>query len=432
MQLACFMILIGIGIQILRSGKNTECNKFFNALFILAGISVFFDGLTAWSVNATDVVRHTTNIIFHFCFFTSLNSVLYVLLLYFANITKGLPWPKAIWKKCLMFLPLCIMTVCAAIYIKHLDFISGKITHYSMGKSAIITFLFAGLLIIGSIAVLFMRFRYIEKRKRISIIFCAIIAAVFAFLQFIFPEILTTSLCITLFIIGCYINIENPDLKTLQIYHTEMVMGFATLVEERDNSTGGHIKRTTEYVKLIISELMKIRKYRRYFTKDYIDAVERAAPMHDIGKINIPDEILQKPGKLTPEEFERMKTHAARGGEIISRTFGHLADNKTFGEVAFNVATYHHEKWNGKGYPKGLKEEEIPLCARIMAVADVFDAVSAKRCYRDAMPLETCFEIIKNGRGTDFDPEIVDVFLNARPKVEEIYHKTFGQFEMDA
>lgn len=426
MQLACLMILIGIGMQLIRSGKNTECNKFFDALFILAEIAVFFDGLTAWSVNSTDVVSHTTNIIFHFCFFTSLNSVLYVLLLYFANITKGLPWPTVLWKKCLMFLPLCIMTVCAAVCLKHLDFISGKITNYSMGKSAIITFLFAGLLILGSVAVLFLRFRYIEKRKRVNILFCAIIAVVFTILQFIFPEILTTSLCVTLFVISCYINIENPDLKTLQTYHSEMLMGFATLLENRDDSTGGHIKRTTEYVKLIMDELLKIKKYRRIFTKDYIDAIEKAAPMHDIGKISIPDAILQKPGKLTDEEFAVMKTHSVRGGEIILETFGHLANDKTFGVVAFKVATYHHEKWNGKGYPEGLSEKNIPLCARIMAVADVFDAVSAKRCYRDAMPLETCFEIIKNGRGTDFDPEIVDVFLNARPKVEKIYHQTFG------
>lgn len=426
MQLACLMILIGIGMQLIRSGKNTECNKFFDALFILAEIAVFFDGLTAWSVNSTDVVSHTTNIIFHFCFFTSLNSVLYVLLLYFANITKGLPWPTVLWKKCLMFLPLCIMTVCAAVCLKHLDFISGKITNYSMGKSAIITFLFAGLLILGSVAVLFLRFRYIEKRKRVNILFCAVIAVVFTILQFIFPEILTTSLCVTLFVISCYINIENPDLKTLQTYHSEMLMGFATLLENRDDSTGGHIKRTTEYVKLIMDELLKIKKYRRIFTKDYIDAIEKAAPMHDIGKISIPDAILQKPGKLTDEEFAVMKTHSVRGGEIILETFGHLANDKTFGVVAFKVATYHHEKWNGKGYPEGLSEKNIPLCARIMAVADVFDAVSAKRCYRDAMPLETCFEIIKNGRGTDFDPEIVDVFLNARPKVEKIYHQTFG------
>ena len=125
-------------------------------------------------------------------------------------------------------------------------------------------------------------------------------------------------------------------------------------------------------------------------------------------------------GKLTTEEFEIMKGHTQKGGEIIEETFGHLGD-KSYTKMAYQVAKYHHEKWNGKGYPKGLEREEIPLCARIMAVADVFDAVSEKRCYRDAMPLEQCFEIIEKGRGTDFDPMIADAFLSIRDKIEQIH-----------
>jgi len=197
-------------------------------------------------------------------------------------------------------------------------------------------------------------------------------------------------------------------------------MGFATLVESKDGSTGGHIKRTTAYVKPLAEELKERGYYKEILTKDYVRNLCKAAPMHDIGKIAVPDVVLQKPGRLTEEEFEIIKKHAPKGGEIIEETFGHLG-NEGYTKMAYQVARYHHEKWNGKGYPEGLKEHEIPLCARIMAVADVFDAVSEKRCYRDAMPLEKCFEIISDGSGRDFDPIVAKVFLDSRDKVEKIH-----------
>ena len=150
--------------------------------------------------------------------------------------------------------------------------------------------------------------------------------------------------------------------------------------------------------------------------KDYLVNVSNAAPLHDIGKIATPDYILQKPGKLTDEEFAIMKKHAACGGEIIQDTFKNL-DDADFQKIAYEVARFHHEKYNGKGYPQGLSGEQIPLHARIMAVADVFDAVSQKRCYRDAMPLDQCFSIIEKGSGTDFDPQIAKIFLDSKDEV---------------
>ena len=142
--------------------------------------------------------------------------------------------------------------------------------------------------------------------------------------------------------------------------------------------------------------------------------------MHDVGKIAVPDAILQKPGRLTPEEFEIMKLHAQKGGEIIQESFGRMG-NEQYLEIACHIAKYHHEKWNGKGYPEGLKRKEIPLCARIMAIADVFDAVSADRCYRAALPLDECFEIIQEGSGQDFDPILAEVFLDLREEICRIY-----------
>ncbi len=167
--------------------------------------------------------------------------------------------------------------------------------------------------------------------------------------------------------------------KGMSRYHNEMVMGFATLVENKDGSTGGHIKRTSLYVELLAKELLNRGLYKDILTPEYVENLRKAAPMHDIGKIAVPDSILQKPGKLTDEEYEIMKLHSIRGGEIIKETFGNLED-ETYTQMAYEVARFHHEKWNGKGYPDSLKRKEIPLCARIMAIADVFDAISQKRC----------------------------------------------------
>ena len=208
--------------------------------------------------------------------------------------------------------------------------------------------------------------------------------------------------------------------RELTQYHEEMVMGFATLVENKDGSTGGHIKRTTMYVKLLAEELLRRGGYEAVLTEEYIKNLCMAAPMHDIGKIAIPDVILQKPGKLTAEEFEVIKSHAVSGGRIIEETFGHLGD-EAYTKMAYQVARYHHEKWNGKGYPEGLKRREIPLAARIMAIADVFDALSEKRCYREAMPLDKCFDIIFEGSGQDFDPVLTEIFLDIREEVEKVH-----------
>ena len=201
-----------------------------------------------------------------------------------------------------------------------------------------------------------------------------------------------------------------------------MVTNFANLVENRDNNTGGHIIRTQKYVTLLLKKMKNSREFQSIITRDFENNIINAAPLHDIGKISTPDNILQKPGKLTDEEFSIMKMHTIAGSEIIIDSFGNL-ENKEFLKTAYDVARYHHEKWNGKGYPEGLKEKKIPLCARIMAIADVFDAVSADRCYRAALPLEKCFQIIQEGSGSDFDPALVKLFMEAKSDVMELYAK---------
>ena len=191
-----------------------------------------------------------------------------------------------------------------------------------------------------------------------------------------------------------------------------MISFMAEVVENRDDNTGGHIRRTAKYVEGIAKELKKRGLYSDILTDRYISNMVVAAPLHDIGKIHIPDAVLNKPGKLTEEEFKTMKTHSRAGEELLVHAKAELGESGYL-NMAVEMAAYHHEWWNGKGYPYGISGKEIPLCARIMAVADVFDALTSKRCYKNAMPLEKAYAIIKEESGTHFDPAVVEAFCAA-------------------
>ncbi|MBD5454805.1 MAG: HD domain-containing protein [Lachnospiraceae bacterium] len=196
-----------------------------------------------------------------------------------------------------------------------------------------------------------------------------------------------------------------------------LITFMAEVVENRDDNTGGHIKRTAEYVGCITKELRRQGTYNDILTDRYVSDMVVAAPLHDIGKIHIPDAVLNKPGKLTEEEFEVMKTHTTAGEELLTHAKAELGESGYL-NTAVEMAAYHHEWWNGKGYPYGISGEEIPLCARIMAVADVFDALTSKRCYKNAMPLEKAYAIIKEESGTHFDPAVVEAFFAAVENME--------------
>lgn len=191
-----------------------------------------------------------------------------------------------------------------------------------------------------------------------------------------------------------------------------MITFMAEVVENRDDNTGGHIRRTAEYVECIAKELKRQGVYRDILTDRYMRNMVVAAPLHDIGKIHIPDAVLNKPGKLTEEEFEIMKTHTTAGEELLTHAKAELGESGYL-NMAVEMAAYHHEWWNGKGYPYGISGEKIPLCARIMAVADVFDALTSKRCYKSAMPPEKAYAIIREESGTHFDPAVAEAFLAA-------------------
>lgn len=188
------------------------------------------------------------------------------------------------------------------------------------------------------------------------------------------------------------------------------VHAMASLAEARDNETGNHILRTKHYVRALAKALVSQGEHDATLTPAYIDRLYMSAPLHDIGKVAIPDRILQKPGKLTTEEFEVMKTHTTEGYEAICGAEKALGVDLKFFDCAKEITLYHQEKWDGSGYPEGLAGEKIPLSARLMAVADVYDALISERVYKKAFSHETAVAIIEEGRGKHFDPVLVDVF----------------------
>ena len=201
-----------------------------------------------------------------------------------------------------------------------------------------------------------------------------------------------------------------------------LIITMADLVENRDSDTGAHIQKMAAYVKIIVEGLKKKGYYAEKITPQFMSDIVRSAPLHDIGKINIPDNVLNKPGKLTAEEYEIMKTHTTAGEKIMEKAIK-TVEGENYLKEAKNMATYHHERWDGKGYPEGLHGEVIPLSARITAVADVFDALTSPRVYKPAFPLEEALAMIQEGSGTQFDPKCVEAFMESIPEVKVILRK---------
>ena len=239
---------------------------------------------------------------------------------------------------------------------------------------------------------------YNEMSKTImAIITCAIIAILSQAFFFIIFWILT---------------------KREKAVQNQLVFGMAMMVEGRDNSTGGHIKRTSKVVEFIVDEMLKDPKIS--FDNRFAKSLIKAAPMHDLGKITVDDVVLKKPGKFTPEEYEVMKKHSPEGAKIVKEVLGDSED-EYFTSIAINVAHYHHERWDGLGYPDGLKGEEIPLEARIMAIADVYDALVSRRVYKDEFSFEQANQIILDNMGKQFDKNLEKYYLKARDKIEQFY-----------
>jgi len=214
-------------------------------------------------------------------------------------------------------------------------------------------------------------------------------------------------------------KLTEQKIREISEAQNATIFAMAKLAEFRDEDTGGHLERVKEYCRLLAEDLNRHSPYFDLITAEFIDCIQHAAPLHDIGKVAIPDHILQKPEKLTPEEFDRMKTHTVIGADNLQLVYNNYPGNLFVG-MGIEIALYHHEQWDGSGYPDGLVGKNIPLPARIMALADVYDALRSDRCYRKAMTHEQARTIILEGDGRHFDPEVVMAFL----RVETIFAKT--------
>ena len=198
------------------------------------------------------------------------------------------------------------------------------------------------------------------------------------------------------------------------------ILAMASLAETRDNDTGNHIRRTQHYVRLLARHLQSHPRFRDFLNDETIDLLFKSAPLHDIGKVGIPDRILLKPGRLTPEEFEIMKTHCQLGRDAIEHAEEQLEVQVSFLHYAKEIAYSHQEKWDGSGYPQGLAGDAIPISARLMAVADVYDALISRRVYKEGMPHAQAIAIICQGRGQHFDPDMVDAFVTLSDQFQAI------------
>jgi response regulator RpfG family c-di-GMP phosphodiesterase len=198
------------------------------------------------------------------------------------------------------------------------------------------------------------------------------------------------------------------------------IIAMATMAETRDNETGNHLRRTQTYIRALAMKLRSHPRFSDYLTDDSIESLYKLAPLHDIGKVGIPDYILLKQGRLTPEEYEIMKTHPTLGGDALAAAEASLPAPSRFLHIGREIASGHHEKWDGSGYPKGLKGDDIPISARLMALADVYDALISKRVYKMAFTHEDAVAFIVDGRGKHFDPDVVDAFLAIQDEFRQI------------
>ncbi|MDD3237976.1 MAG: response regulator [Candidatus Gastranaerophilales bacterium] len=211
----------------------------------------------------------------------------------------------------------------------------------------------------------------------------------------------------------------EEQVKKISDTQMETIFSLAKLAQSRDDDTGKHLERVQKYCFLLAKKLAHNSPYAKYIDKTFIRNIVHASPLHDIGKVGISDLILLKPGKLTPEEFAEMKKHTTIGADTLEEVYSKFGDNE-FIKMGTVIARYHHERWDGNGYPECLKGEEIPLAARIMSIADVYDALGTKRVYKDAFPQEKCVQIIQDGRGTQFDPYIVDAFMEIKDEFYKV------------
>ena len=230
-----------------------------------------------------------------------------------------------------------------------------------------------------------------------------------------------------LFRYTCHLEeMVQEKVRDITASQVAVIHALVKLSESRDDDTGAHIERTSGYCRLIAEKIIEAGLFKDNLDDVYADYLEKASPLHDIGKVGISDSILLKPGRLTDDEFDTMKTHVINGYETLASVEKMYPSNR-FIKIGMEISRYHHEKWDGSGYMYGLSGERIPLSARIMALSDVYDALRAKRVYKEAIAHDETIDIISQGRGSHFDPVLTDIFMENHKQFEEIYDRASAQ-----
>jgi putative two-component system response regulator len=259
---------------------------------------------------------------------------------------------------------------------------------------------------------------FLLGKRLIVAVFHSRLSLKVALQRLIIASIIFFVLFLCLILIISHINILR--FRELIGAQKAIISSLAELTEGRDPETGRHLERTRNYCVILAKQLRKSKKYRKIITDEFIEDLYEASPLHDIGKVGIRDAVLLKEGKLTQEEYEEMKKHVIIGKQVLQHAIDKFKLKQSFFIVGRNICAYHHEKFNGKGYPEGLKGDEIPMEARIFALCDAYDAIRSKRPYKNELSHEEAVKRIKAESGEHFDPNIVDAFLKCERKFLEI------------
>ena len=423
LQIGCMVIVLLVLVLYFRERheqKNVKRMKCFERLLIFSLLYFVLDIATVYTVNHLDTVPVAVNNVLHLLYLWVIDRCLLDVFLYVATMLE-VPLVTNSWKR-RAFLPHYAGSLLMLLGIGRIEYVEGTISNYSMGFPLVVCY---GMVIyyLGLAYYVWKKYKdNLPKRSRVNFLICVPVFVGAILIQMLVPDALITSLAITSIILVAYCAMENAASSELIQYHEEVIYAFADVIEGRDGSTGEHVKRTVAYVRIIVEALKENGIYVESLDNEYMEFLLRAAPMHDFGKIAVSDTELQKPGRLTEEEYEAIKTHTVKGADMIKTSLASL-EEPGYITIAWQVARHHHERWDGAGYPDGLYGEKIPLCARVVAVADVFDAVSQDRCYRPAMSLDESFAIIEQGAGTQFDPLIAEAFLRMRDKVEAVFYQ---------
>lgn len=426
----CLFIIGSIGNSI----KNNKSHKSF--FYICLALLIFnISDMSNWCCEGTDYLWKIPALhILTFTYYASIPFTFVALVIYTSDYLK----PRKINKKFFYFflgiISIYLIGVLISPFTGFYYYISPD-NYYHRGKYNFVSFGFFIFLYILVTILIFLNRKYFSTKEFHAFLSFPFLPIVMEIIQINFYGVALVNVGMTLSILLLFMTLHSNLESSYQLKENEAktteeklinfqehtIISLSNLVENRDTETGEHARRTSLFVELLARKTMLDGYYTETINDAYIKRLVKAAPMHDIGKIVVSDTVLKKNGRLDSSEYEQIKEHALEGGRIVNDIIG-LTDDKEYIQIAIDMAQSHHERWDGTGYPNMLANDQIPLSARLMAIADVFDALVFERCYKKAVPADEAFEIIKSEAGTHFDPILVSEFILLKDEIARIVH----------